>query len=295
VDEYSRFPFAYPCKEITADTLITNLLQVFSIFGCPSAIHSDRGAQFESDKFNQFLLSNGIVKTRTTPYRPQGNGQCERTNATICKAICLSLKENNLHKSQWSKVLPQALASIRSLLCTATNQTPHERLFTFQRTSKFGEDLPTFLTNKDSTVLYRLHLKGKGDQPTQKVTLLETISPYFSRVKFDNGRESTVSTRDLAALPHETPEFSGQQVDAYEACNRQDSSNQSNLVVKERLESDTSLSQPVQNGSPDPVETNLSSGAPAEEEAETRTRCGRKVQQPSRFHDYVCSYPSGDD
>jgi len=33
VDEYSRFPFAFPCSDMTATTLIQCLTQLFSIFG----------------------------------------------------------------------------------------------------------------------------------------------------------------------------------------------------------------------------------------------------------------------
>jgi len=42
VDEYSRFPFAFPCSDMTAKTVIQCLTQLFSIFGMCSYIHSDR-------------------------------------------------------------------------------------------------------------------------------------------------------------------------------------------------------------------------------------------------------------
>ena len=50
IDEYSRYPFAFPCSRITDDVVISHLLSLFSMFGTPAAIHSDRGAQFESSK-----------------------------------------------------------------------------------------------------------------------------------------------------------------------------------------------------------------------------------------------------
>ena len=46
VDEFSRYPFAFPCRDISASTVITCLQQLFSLFGMPDYIHSDRGAQF---------------------------------------------------------------------------------------------------------------------------------------------------------------------------------------------------------------------------------------------------------
>ena len=46
IDEYSRFSFAFPCSDMTASTIIKCFCQLFSLFGMPSYIHSDRGSSF---------------------------------------------------------------------------------------------------------------------------------------------------------------------------------------------------------------------------------------------------------
>ena len=46
-DEFSRFPLAFPCKNVHAQSLISNLCALFSVFGMPSYIHSDRGFVYE--------------------------------------------------------------------------------------------------------------------------------------------------------------------------------------------------------------------------------------------------------
>ena len=207
VDEFSRYPFAFPCSRITDDVVITHLLNLFSMFGTPAGVHSDRGAQFESTKLKQFLLRNGIAKTRTTPYRPEGNGQCERMNGTLQKTIQLALKTFGYDKTKWERVLAVALSSIRSLLCTATNSVPHDRLFTFRRSSVSGSDLPEFLLHPGSDILHRRHIHSKGDEPAEKVELVETVSPHYARIKYPTGRVDTVSTRDLAPCQQRsTPE-----------------------------------------------------------------------------------------
>jgi len=131
ISEYSRFPFVCPCKDMTAQTVIAALTHLFSIFGNPSTIHSDRGSQFESSELKHFFLQRGITHTRTTPYHPIGNGQCERYNGVIWKGIRLCLASRNLPESHWEDVLDHVLDSQRSLLCTATNTTPHDRFFVF--------------------------------------------------------------------------------------------------------------------------------------------------------------------
>ena len=50
VDEFSRFPFAVPCKDTTSDSVIAALTQIFAIFGLPDDLHSDRGTSFTSGK-----------------------------------------------------------------------------------------------------------------------------------------------------------------------------------------------------------------------------------------------------
>ncbi|KRY02796.1 Pro-Pol polyprotein, partial [Trichinella patagoniensis] len=60
VDEYSRFPFAFPCADVSAASAKKCLVELFSLFSVPSYVHSDRGSAFASDEFRRFLLSKGI-------------------------------------------------------------------------------------------------------------------------------------------------------------------------------------------------------------------------------------------
>lgn len=127
VDEFSRFPFAFPCKDVTSSTVIECLRQLFYLFGIPCYIHSDRGSSSISKELKSFLTSLGIATSRTTPYNPQGNGQVERYNGIIWKTVSLALKSKNMEQGEWEAVLADSLHAIRTLLCTATNETPHEQ------------------------------------------------------------------------------------------------------------------------------------------------------------------------
>ena len=116
IDEYSRFPFAFPCPNMNTTTVIKCLEQIFSLCGMPSYIHSDRGASFMSKELKAYLSQKGVAMSRTTPYHPIGNGQVERFNANVWKAIQLTLKSRNLPSQHWELVLTDALHSIRSLI-----------------------------------------------------------------------------------------------------------------------------------------------------------------------------------
>lgn len=150
-----------------------------------------------SKEVTQFLSDHGVVMTHSTPYHPQGNGQCERVNGTIWKGVCLSLRSQGLPESRWESVLDCVLHSIRSLLCTATNQTPHERLFSFPRKSPNGYSLPSWLSHPGPVLLRKFVKSSKSDPLVEPVELI-TATPRFVRVRHPDGREATVSTRDLA-------------------------------------------------------------------------------------------------
>ena len=197
VDEYSRFPFVFPCPDITSATVINCLCQLFAIFGMPAYIHSDRGSSFMSAELKSFLVSKGIASSRSTAYNPRGNGQVERYNGIIWKAVSLALRSRDLPVENWEAVLPDALHSVRSLLSTATNETPHERLFQYQRRSTTGNSVPTWLSRPGEVVLMKRHVRQKYDPLVDEVELLEA-NPQYAHVRLPDGRETTVSIRHLA-------------------------------------------------------------------------------------------------
>ena len=197
IDEYSRFPFVYPCSDISSESVLKCCRDLFSLFGCPASVHSDRGKSFMSREFNEFMYQNGIIITHTTPYHPTGNAQCERANGTIWRAVQLSLLSQGLPEECWEEVLPSVLHSIRSLLCVPINCTPHERIFQYPRKSSNGYSLPSWLSTPGSKVLLRRFVRKKSDPLTDLVEVLDA-NPTFAKVRYSNGRESTVSTGDLA-------------------------------------------------------------------------------------------------
>ena len=121
IDEYSRFPFAYPCPNMESCTIIRCLSDLFSTFGTAGFIHSDNGPSLISAELRKYFLDNGIGYSNSSKYNPRGNGQCERYVGVIWKAIQLALLTKGLPLTHWESVLPEVLHAQRTLLCTATN------------------------------------------------------------------------------------------------------------------------------------------------------------------------------
>lgn len=115
--------------EETAKALVN---QFIARLGCPLAILTDQGTNFEADLFQALCAMLKIKKLRTTPYRPQANGQAERANRTFMQAVrCFVGK----HKNEWDEYLPQIAAAIRSAVNEQTGQTPNKMMLGREVTS----------------------------------------------------------------------------------------------------------------------------------------------------------------
>ena len=199
IDEYSRFPFAYPCRDMTSSTIIQCFNHLFSIFGMPDMVHNDRGTDFLSKETQDYLLNKNIATSKTSRYHPQGNGQVEKLNGTLWKSIQVTLHSRKLQQSDWESVLPDSLHSIRSLLCTSTNETPHERMFSFKRKSTSGKTIPSWV--KPGPVYIRNQpRRSKNDPPVTPAELIHA-NPNYAHVRLPSGIETTVNLRDVARHP----------------------------------------------------------------------------------------------
>ena len=87
-DHFSRYAQAIPTRNQTARTTARVLFGNFIVnYGFPARIHSDQCQTFKSNLISELCAIAGVEKSRTTPYHPMGNGQCERFNQTLLKML----------------------------------------------------------------------------------------------------------------------------------------------------------------------------------------------------------------
>lgn len=102
-DHFSKLAHAFPCKNQSAKQVARRLWNdFFCVYGFPKRIHSDQGANFESQLIKELLEMAGVQKSHTTPYHPMGNGITERYNRTLGNMI-RSLPPN--YKARWPQML----------------------------------------------------------------------------------------------------------------------------------------------------------------------------------------------
>ena len=116
--------------------------------------------------------------------------------------LTLELKTRGLAISQWESVLLGSLHSVRSLLCTAINEMPHERLFRYNRKSTIGTTLPQWLSSPGPVLLKRNVRASKYEPLVDTVELLD-CNPLYAHVKLPDREETTVSLHQLAPIAGE--------------------------------------------------------------------------------------------
>lgn len=214
VDYYSRYFEVVIMRSTTSTKVIQALQPIFARFGIPFSLRTDNGSQLVSEEFLQFLVENGVEHRTTTPLWPQANGEVERQNRSLMKALRIAKVEGK----DWRTELSQFLTAYRSTPHTTTGATPYYMMFGREMKSKLPDlrreksTLDEAIRDKD----WYEKLKGKvysdekrhaahcpiqaGDQVLLKNQQTDKMSPKYIpqpyQVLLKNGGEVTVRNKE---------------------------------------------------------------------------------------------------
>ena len=87
-DHFTKFAVAVPTRNQTAKTTADAFYHQWAVyFGFPERLHTDQGANFESQIIREVCKLANTLKSRTSPYHPSGNGLTERMNRTLLNML----------------------------------------------------------------------------------------------------------------------------------------------------------------------------------------------------------------
>ncbi|XP_036066885.1 uncharacterized protein LOC112138883 isoform X2 [Oryzias melastigma] len=168
-DYGTRYPEAFPLRDITAKQIAYALLQLFSRVGIPSEILTDQDTNFLSNTLKQVYRLLGIKSIRTTAYHPQTDGLVERYNRTL-KSILR--KFISMNAKDWDKWLPYLLFAYREVPQASTGFSPFELLYGRQVRGPLDVLQEAWVgaqTKKTSVLEFVLQMREKMEQTTRLV------------------------------------------------------------------------------------------------------------------------------
>ena len=126
-DHFTKFAMAIPTKNQTAKTTADAFYNNFILhYGIPTRIHSDQGANFESNILKELCHLTNMEKSRTSIYHPQGNAGPERFNRTLLGMLGTL---GNEQKTDWKKYINSLVYAYNCTPQSSTKHSPFEVMF----------------------------------------------------------------------------------------------------------------------------------------------------------------------
>ena len=126
-DHFTRHSMAFIMKDQKASTVAKKLYENYiCIFGTPTRLQSNQGANFTSTVIAELCCLLGIQKSKTTPYFPQSNRKVEWMHQILIRMMG-KLPEQK--KINCPVHLPEVIQAYNGTQSAITGYSPHYLIF----------------------------------------------------------------------------------------------------------------------------------------------------------------------
>ncbi|MCO5588022.1 hypothetical protein L7F22_041976 [Adiantum nelumboides] len=148
-------------SKTTAQFLYEN---IFTRYGLPIEIVSDRGTHFINEVIENLLDEFMVIHQKSAPYHPQANGQAESTNKILVTVLTKIVNES---RADWDQKLHLALWAYRVAYKTSIGTTPFNMVYGIQAILPLEFLIPTLRVAKE--------LEWTGHELSEQLEILEKL------------------------------------------------------------------------------------------------------------------------
>ena len=180
----TRYADAIPISSCKARKIVPKIVDIFSKFGMPKILQTDRGSNFMGKYFQRALREMGVSHVTSTAYHPQSQGCLERWHGTLKGVLT---KFCYLNAKDWDEGVQVALYAIRTAKHEGLGYSPFELMFG----RKPRENL-------------RLVCEG-WEEETEPQPLADYVSKLDRRMKcaHDIARQNLVASQDQMKVKYD--------------------------------------------------------------------------------------------
>lgn len=183
VDRFSKMVRYIACtSEIDAPEMAERLIdEIFSKFGTPRSIVSDRGTTFTASYWGTLCYYLTVKRRLSTAFHPQTDGQTERANQTLeCYLRCYV----NYQQDDWLRLLPSAEFACNDHVNASTGKSPFETVLRYAPQFRMQPALQAPMRDGDNPAAKELAARIEENlQESQKLWkhAQETMSKHYDK------------------------------------------------------------------------------------------------------------------
>ena len=176
-DAMSKWAFARPSQSVRTKELIHFVEEeILAVHGMPKRIITDRGTQFTSAEWQEFITKLKIEHKLTSPYHPQANGIDERLNGTLMRILRSYV---DAHQEKWDEHLKWSLYLYNTTVHESIGYSPYHVLFGMDSRSPLKPPDP--LNNSDELSLKEVRTRIRNDIVGQNKAAQDHQKLYYDK------------------------------------------------------------------------------------------------------------------